>query len=101
MTAPSTTEEFSGLRDRLVAVETKIDIVLARLGDGHTDHEARLRALEARPDNSRELAEHAADLAQVTNRVATLEKWRWLITGAAAAGGGTLGAFFASLMGAG
>lgn len=95
----STEQEYAGLRDRLVAVETKIDIVLARLGDGYADHEGRLRALELRPDRTRELADHAADLAQLTSRIAQLERFRWLLTGAAAAGGGTLGAALVQLLG--
>jgi hypothetical protein len=95
----TTEQEYGTLRDRLVAVETKIDIVLVRLGDGHTDHEARIRALEARPDHARELAEHTADMAQISGRIRGLERFRWVMTGAAATGGGALGALVAQLLG--
>jgi hypothetical protein len=40
MTTPDTTN------DRLTRIETKLDLTLARLDNGHTDHEARLRVLE-------------------------------------------------------
>ena len=35
---------------------------------------------------------------KVENRVAAIEKWRWLVTGAAAASGGILGTLFANLV---
>ena len=35
-------------RDRLTRVETKLDLVLGELRIAHTDHEARIRILEAR-----------------------------------------------------
>ena len=95
----TTEQEYGNLRDRLVAVETKIDIVLVRLGDGHTDHETRLRILEAKPDTARELADHTADIAQLTKRIAGLERFRWVMTGAAATGGGAFGALLTPLLG--
>lgn len=48
MTVPGTLE-YDALRDRMIAVETKLDLVLARLETSAVDHEQRLRQLEGRP----------------------------------------------------
>jgi hypothetical protein len=45
-TVDSNTGEFMIVRDRLVTVEAKVDLVLHRLETSITDHEARLRDLE-------------------------------------------------------
>lgn len=34
------------MQDRLVRVETKLDLLIAELHPRHSDHEARIRALE-------------------------------------------------------
>lgn len=88
MTAPG--GEYGALRDRLVAVETKLDLVLERLGDGHSDHEARIRALEQRVDPSN--VDHEA-------RIRRLERMVWLAAGAASAAGGALGAWMSAVAG--
>lgn len=40
------TPSEAAMQDRLVRVETKLDILIADLGPRHLDHESRLRALE-------------------------------------------------------
>lgn len=87
MTAPSN-EEYGVLRDRLIAVETKLDLVLTRLGDGHSDHEVRLRTLEQRVDPSN--VDHEA-------RIRKLERMIWVASGAASAMGGALGAWMSAV----
>ena len=86
----TTDQEYGQLRDRLVAVETKLDLVLDRLGDGHTDHETRIRALEQRVDPSN--MDHET-------RIRRLERTVWLAAGAASAAGGALGAWFSAVVG--
>jgi hypothetical protein len=95
----ATGQEYAGLRDRLVAVETKLDIVLDRLGDGHLDHEARIRALESRTDHADRVDANAAQIRENAARIRGLERFRWAVTGAAATGGGALGALVAQLIG--
>lgn len=61
-------------------VTTKLDNLADRMEPRASDVEARLRVLEAdRPDPSHEA------------RISKLEQWRWLLTGAAVAGGGAAG----------
>ena len=61
-------------------LSTKLDSLADRMEPRAADVEARLRVLEGdRPDPSHEA------------RLSKLEQWRWLITGAAAAGGGAAG----------
>lgn len=87
------TRDFDAVRDRLVAVETKLDIVLGQVTGVHQDHETRLRALESRADT-------VAMVRENTARIRALERFRWVVTGAAATGGGALGALVAQLLGA-
>lgn len=64
-----------------VAGDTKA--ILGRLDahdDARRDHEARLRTLEGY-----KTADHE-------QRITSLERWRWVLTGAAAAAGGGVGA---------
>jgi hypothetical protein len=91
-------EEFGELRDRMTRVEVKLDLVLGQLGGAHTDHEARLRELEHRPDPSAHLTEHATRLADHESRLRKLERAVWMWAGAAACGGGGVGAFLASVL---
>lgn len=61
-------------------LSTKLDGIADRMEPRAADVEARLRVLEAdRPDGTHE------------PRISKLEQWRWLITGAAIAGGGAAG----------
>jgi hypothetical protein len=84
----STHEEYGQLRDRMVAVETKLDLVLAQLAGTHADHEARIRFLEQRVDPSN--AEHE-------RRITALEHWRLKLIGAALGGGGIGGGVGAAI----
>lgn len=80
------------LDDRIAALEvavatlgatltTKLDALISATQATNTDHEARIRALEARPMPDPELAD----------RVSKLEKARWVVTGAALMVGGGAG----------
>lgn len=61
-------------------LSTKLDALADKMEPRAADVEARLRVLEAdKPDPTHE------------TRIAKLEQWRWLITGAALAGGGIMG----------
>lgn len=100
---------------------TKLDALIVAVGTNHADHEARVRALEVRPapDATHEarltileranVETHEARLdalekahdATVVERLSALEKWRWIITGAAIAGGGTVGGAVATFLGGG
>lgn len=64
---PSTTQEFGDLRDRLVSLETKVDLVLDRLTMATEDHEVRIRMLEGRPAT----ADHESRLRELEGRTAT------------------------------
>lgn len=93
----TTTEGIDAVRDRLVVVETKLDMVLRQLDGSHSDHEARIRALEQRVDPPH--AEHADRLVDHESRLRRLERTVWLAAGAAAAAGAGLGTFVASAFG--
>lgn len=77
----------------LTRLEVKVDSLLAR----DDDHEARLRALEQKAVPPHE--QHAEKLADHETRLRGLERWRWLMTGIAAAGGGAIGAAATTLLG--
>lgn len=62
----------------LARIETKLDTVI---GQGR-DHEDRLRAVEGH-----DLATLRDTVRQLTEHVQSLQRWRWLMTGAAAAAG--------------
>lgn len=90
MTAPSTTEEYGALRDMMIEVKTRLDVLLAQTATNHTDHEARIRTLEQRVDPSN--ADHET-------RIRKLERTVWLAAGAASAVGGALGAWMSAVAG--
>lgn len=80
----------------LTRLEVKVDSLLAR----DDDHEARLRALEQRAATPPEPpSTHVEKLADHEVRLRGLERWRWLMTGIAAAGGGAIGAAATTLLG--
>lgn len=85
-------EEYHALAQRLIAVETKLDILLGQLTGTHRDHEDRIRALESRKDVAPQVVANAA-------RIRALEQWRWLVTGAVAAGSSVIGAVLNQLLG--
>lgn len=70
--AAMSTAGEQAMSDRLVRVETKLDLLITRLDPMLTDHEQRLRKLE---------------------------RATWVWAGAAAAGGGSLGALLMSVLG--
>lgn len=69
------------IRDLLIEIRTKVDMLVTQ----GSDHETRLRLVEARPspDPARE-ADHEA-------RLRALERVRWVAIGAAVAAGGVAG----------
>lgn len=77
------------LRDLLVEIKTKLDILLVR----HDDHETRLRAVEQRP-----APDHEKHLDHET-RIRGLERARWIAQGAAALTGTIAGAAAGYLLG--
>ena len=68
--------------DLLVRIDAKLDVVTRN----QTDHETRLRMLEANTHT-----DHDA-------RISKLEKWIWLATGVAAASGGAIGTLATGLV---
>lgn len=74
-------------------VETQLRVIaadLARLVARDDDHEIRLRAVESRADTSAQLTRVETKVNTVDVRLTAIEKWRWLTTGATAAGGSAL-----------
>jgi hypothetical protein len=73
------------LVERLIRIDTKLDVALAQ----QADHEGRIRALEQ--DNS------PGGHMDHEGRIRRIEKL-WLAAGTAAAGGGVLGQLLAALV---
>lgn len=69
------------IRDLLIEIKTKVDILITQ----HGDHETRLRAVEQRP------AVDPAVTSDHETRLRQLERARWLLVGAATAAGGIAG----------
>ena len=67
------------IRDLLIEIKTKVELLLSQ----HSDHEARLRAVERAAD-PKVVADHET-------RLRALERAKWLLVGAAAAAGGVAG----------
>lgn len=74
------------LVERLIRIDTKLDVALAQ----QADHEGRIRALEQ--DNS------PGGHMDHEGRIRRIEKSMWLAAGTAAAGGGVLGQLLAALV---
>lgn len=85
MTVP--VEQLPGLVERMIRIETKLDVS----NTNHQDHEARLRALEM--DNT------PGGHQDHETRIRRLERSVWIAAGAAAAIGSSLGAIIAPLIG--
>jgi len=66
------------IRDLLVEIKTRLDILVGQ----HSDHEARLRVIESRPE---------VDLTDHEVRLRSLERRAWAALGAAVAAGGVAG----------
>lgn len=79
--------EPSAMIERLIRIDTKLDVALAQ----QADHEGRIRALEE--DNVRG-GHHDHE-----SRIRRLERSAWLLAGAAAAGGGVVGSIVGPLLG--
>lgn len=82
---PPTVDEM-GLFERLIRIETKLDVANAY----QVDHEGRIRALEN--DNT------PGGHLDHENRIRRVERSLWLAAGAAAAGGGVVGQLIAPLL---
>lgn len=67
----------------LARVETKLDQALSQ----GKDHESRIRDLEGH-----DLATLRSTIDKLNEAVSALQKWRWILTGAAAVSGGGVGA---------
>jgi hypothetical protein len=76
----------SALFERLIRIETKLDVSNANAAD----HEGRLRALE--------LTTPTGGHQDHEIRIRRVERSVWLIAGAAAAGGGIVGQLIAPLL---
>ena len=85
MTVPA--EQLPGLIERMIRIETKLDIANER----HLDHEGRIRALEQ--DNT------PGGHQDHESRIRRMERSLWLLAGAAAAGGGIVGSLVGPLIG--
>lgn len=106
MTITMPAGEPSALIERLIRIETKLDVNNATQLDhegrlrsletdntpgGHLDHETRLRRLEDEvPPGSRN---------DLETRVRRNERALWVIAGAAAAGGGIVGSILGPIIG--
>lgn len=84
MTVPA--EQLPGLIERMIRIETKLDIANER----HLDHEGRIRALET--DNT------PGGHQDHEGRIRRLERSVWLAAGAAAAAGGVVGQIIGPLI---
>lgn len=101
----STAGEHGELRDMLIEMRTQLSILVAQTSTQHSDHEGRIRVLEKRVDpppatHGQQLEDHVHRLEDHESRMRKLERAVWLWAGAAAAGGGGLGAFLATVLGA-
>lgn len=84
------------IRDLLIEIKTKVDILVTQQGD----HETRLRVVEARPTvNAATQGDHEVRIRALEAKVpedhqkqhADLTKFRWVIVGAATVAGGIAG----------
>jgi hypothetical protein len=73
------------IRDLLIEIRTKVDILVAQ----HGDHETRIRVLEHAPKT--DLAPVEARAQDVETRLRGLERARWILVGAATVAGGAAG----------
>lgn len=78
--------EPSAMIERLIRIDTKLDVALAQ----QADHEGRIRALEQ--DNS------PGGHQDHETRIRRMERSLWLLAGAAAAGGGIVGSIVGPLL---
>lgn len=104
------------MRDMLIEVKTRLDVLIAQTTGGHNDHEARIRVLELRGDPNAVDADHehriralegrddpdveqSKQLHDHEGRLRKLERAVWIVAGLAAALGGGLGGYISSLLG--
>jgi hypothetical protein len=99
-------QEHDELRDMLIEVRTRLDVLITQTAATHGDHEARIRTLEQRvdppppEDHERRLGDLEARMRDdVEPRMRTVERWVWAWVGAAAAGGGAVGTLLTTLLG--
>lgn len=99
MTASGTIEEYGALRDMMIEIRTRLDVLIGQQAAGHSDHEARIRLVEHRADPGEALAEVTRRLLEQDTRVRAIERKLYLLAGAAMAGGGGLGAWLSQVFG--
>jgi hypothetical protein len=96
------------LGTKLDGVAAAVDSLATAVSTQHGDHEGRMRLLEGRPAPDKDLSDHEARLRvlearpidpSIPGRVRALERFRWLVTGAAAAGGGVVGGIVTAILG--
>jgi hypothetical protein len=97
--APPTHAEYQHLNEILIEVRTRLEVLIEETRSVRSDHENRIRALEQKVDPPDEAQTEM--LEKFDARLSALERWRWLITGLAAAGGSGLGAAAQALLGGG
>ena len=72
-------------------LDTKIDLVLAKIGDVAVDGAALKGTAQ---NNCKNIAEISDKVGKQTGRIGKLEGWRWFVMGAAAAIGTAASAIF-------
>lgn len=82
-----TTSEDTGMQERLVRVETKLDLLISSLEPRHSDQEARLREQDIR------LRAVEVAVSEIRTRVT-------LVAGGTGTAGGVIAAILAHLIGA-
>ena len=80
------------IRDLLIEIKTKVDILLA----SHSDHETRLRLVEQRPPGDPAVKATTLDHE---SRLRGVERKMWMLAGAATAAGTGGGAILARILG--
>ena len=98
-TDSTSTEEYGALRDMMIEVRTRLDILIAQTAATHSDHEARLRAVEQRPNLATALGELGIRFVDHETRMRSIERRLWVAAGAAMAGGGAIGTWLGQVLG--
>ena len=99
MTLPA--EQLPGLIERMIRIETKLDVI----GQNHTDHEGRLRLLEASSaavaNIEGRLQSGVTTFNDHESRLRSLERRMWVTAGVALLGGSVVGAVLGPILGVG
>ncbi len=89
---PPSTSPYQLLHELAIG-QARIEGMLTPLVSASADHETRLRKLE-----DAGIIEHGQKIKDLTDLVDSLQRWRWILTGAAAATGSGGGALVATLL---